>query len=140
MEKDKDIEALFWAQKPTFDDSTEFMARLTRRLDAVELVRQYQERTIRRYRIIMVAAFVVGIICGGASIWWLQSSPIDTSFVSLQAPTGFLLWFARNSRVLACVCLSALMIFSTIAFVSNILDIMDMRRKMKETRTLTRGA
>lgn len=140
MEKDKEIEALFLAQKPTFDDGAEFMARLTKRLDAVEYFKQYQERILRRNRIIMVAAFVAGIICGGACIWWLQSSPIDTSFVSLQAPTGFLLWFVRNSRVLACVCLSALMIFSTIAFVNNILDIMDMHQKMKETRIPTRGA
>lgn len=134
MTKDKDIEALFLAQKPHFDDSAEFMAKLTKRLEAVEFVRQYQARTIRRYRIIMVAAFMVGIICGGVSIVWLLSSPIEASPIDLQAPTGFLLWFARNSRVLACACLSTLMVFATIAFVSNILDIMDMRLKMREKR------
>ncbi len=131
MKKDKAIEDLFLAQKSHFDDSAEFMAKLTKRLEAVEYVKQYQERTLRRYRIVMVAAFVVGIICGGISIVWLQSSPITPSFFDVQAPTGFLLWFARNSRVLASVCLSALMIFCTIAFVHNILDIMDMRARMR---------
>ena len=79
----------------------------------------------------MVAAFVVGIICGGISIVWLQTSPITPSLFDIQAPTGFLLWFARNSRVLASVCLSALMIFCTIAVVHNISDIMDMRARMR---------
>ena len=135
MTKDKDIEDLFLAQKPHFDDSAEFMEKLTKRLEAVEFVKQYQERTIRRYRIVMVAAFVVGIICGGISIAWLQSSPTDTSLVDIQAPTGFLLWFAKNSRVLASVCLSVLMVFCTVAFVNNILEIMDMRQSMKEKKS-----
>lgn len=134
MTKDKDLEDLFLAQKPHFDDSAEFMEKLTKRLEAVEFVKQYQERTLRRNRIMMVTVFLAGIICGGISIAWLQSSPIDTNLFDLQAPTGFLLWFARNSRVLACVCLSALMIFCTVAFVNNILDIMDMCLKMKEKR------
>ena len=134
MTKDKELEQLFLAQKPHFDDSAEFMEKLTKRLEAVEFVKQYQERTIRRYRIVMVTAFVVGIICGGISIAWLQSSPIDTSLINLEAPTGFLLWFAKNVRVLAAVCLSALMIFCMVAFVNNIMEILDMRLKMKEKR------
>ena len=47
--KDKALEELFLAQKPHFDDKVDFMASLTRRLDAVEYVRQHQEATIRRY-------------------------------------------------------------------------------------------
>ena len=132
MTKDKDLEELFLAQKPTFDDGAEFMAKLTKRLDAVEYFKQYQERILRRNRIVMVAAFVVGILSGAVSTAWLLSSPIDTSLFDIQAPTGLLLWFVRNSRVLACVCLSTLMVFCTIAFVNNILDIMDMRLKIKE--------
>ena len=50
MSKDKALEELFLAQKPHFDDNADFMAALTRRLDAVEYVRRHQEATIRRYR------------------------------------------------------------------------------------------
>ena len=85
----------------------------------------------------MVAAFVVGILSGAVSTAWLLSSPIDTSLFDIQAPTGLLLWFVRNSRILACVCLSTLMVFCTIAFVNNILDIMDMRLKIKEMHIRT---
>ena len=35
MTKDKEIEELFHAQKPHFDDGDEFMKKLTKRLDAV---------------------------------------------------------------------------------------------------------
>ena len=49
MSKDQALEELFLAQKPHFDDKADFMAKLTRRLDAVEYVRQHQEATIRRY-------------------------------------------------------------------------------------------
>ena len=58
MVKDKKLEELFLAQKPTFDDQAQFIAQLTRRLDAVEFVRQHQEATLRRYKLAMVAASV----------------------------------------------------------------------------------
>ena len=40
MNKDKALEELFLAQKPHFDDSDAFMASLTKRLDAVEFIKQ----------------------------------------------------------------------------------------------------
>ena len=93
MTKDKALEELFQAQTPRFDDGAEFMAKLTKRLDAVEVVKQYQERTIRRYRIAMVACFVVGIACGVGSTIWLLSAPADEPLFSFQVQTGFLLVF-----------------------------------------------
>ena len=71
MNKDKELEELFLAQKPQFDDNAVFMARLTKRLDAVEYVKQHQEATIRNYKKAMVAAFIVGIISGAVTIVFL---------------------------------------------------------------------
>ena len=68
MSKDKALEELFLAQKPHFDDNADFMAALTRRLDAVEYVRRHQEATIRRYKIAMVVAFVIGVVSGAISL------------------------------------------------------------------------
>ena len=48
--KDRALEELFLAQKPHFVDNEAFMASLTKRLDAVEYIKQYQEATIRRYK------------------------------------------------------------------------------------------
>lgn len=132
MEKDKELEALFLAQKPTFDDSAEFMQKLTKRLDAVEIVKQYQERTLRRYRIVIAVAFVVGIISGTVSTIWLLSSPIEVPSVNFQTQTTFLLWFIQNSRLLAAVFFPMLMTFAACVITSNVLEIVEMRRKMKE--------
>ena len=68
MTKDKALEELFLAQKPHFSDKADFMASLTKRLDAVEYLKQHQEATIRRYKMMMVIAFVVGIICGAVYV------------------------------------------------------------------------
>ena len=132
MTKDKALEELFLAQKPTFDDSAEFMAKLTKRLDAVEIVKRYQERTIRRYRIVIAVAFVVGIVSGTASTIWLLSSPIEVPSVNFQTQKTFLLWLIQNSRLLAAAFFPMLMTFAACIITSNVLEIVEMRRKMKE--------
>ena len=131
MTKDKELEQLFLAQTPHFDDGAEFMAKLTKRLDAVEFVKQYQERTIRRYKMAMVASFVVGIISGGISIWWLLSAPADVPLVNFNVQTGFLFWFVQNSRLLAAAALSLMMTLGVCSIISNVLEIMEMRLRMK---------
>ena len=74
MTKDKALEELFLAHKPQFDDEVDFMAALNKRLDAVEYIKQHQEATLRRYKIAMVAAFIVGIISSSATITFLLNS------------------------------------------------------------------
>lgn len=135
MEKDKAIEALFLAQTRHFDDGDAFMAKLTKRLDAVEFVKQYQERTQHRYRVMMVVAFVVGIISGTASTIWLLSSPIGLPSVNFQTQRTFLLWLVQNSRLLAAAFFPMLMTFAACIIMSNIMDIVDMQRSMKEKRS-----
>ena len=131
MTKDKEIEELFLAQKPTFDDSAEFMAKLTKQLDAVEIVKQYQERTLRQYRTVIAVAFVVGIISGTISTIWLLSSPIELPSVNFQTQTTFLLWLIQNSRLLAAAFFPMLMTFAACIITSNVMEILEMRRKMK---------
>ena len=134
MTKDKTIEELFLAQTPHFDDSAEFMAKLTKRLDAVEFVKQYQERTLRRYKLAMVAVFVVGIISGGISTWWLLSTPANEPLFNFNVQTSFLVWLVQNSRLLAATGLSLLMTLGVCVVISNILEIIDMRQSMEEKR------
>lgn len=135
MTKDKELEALFLAQKHHFDDSAEFMEKLTKRLDAVEFIKQYQVRSLRRYKIMVVAVFVVGILCGGISTWWLLSSPSDEPLFCFSVQTGFLLWLAQNARLLAAAGLSLLMTLGVCVVIGNILEIMDMRQSMEDKRS-----
>ncbi len=130
MTKDKTLEELFFAQKPHFSDSDAFMAALTKRLDAVEYVKQHQETTIRRYKMMMVAAFVVGVISGAVTIAFVLSTPTDVPLFTFHVQTGFLLWFAENSRLIVTTLLSLFMTLGIISIISNVQDILQMRVRL----------
>ena len=131
IKKDKELEELFLAQKPHFDDSDVFMASLTKRLDAVEYLKQHQEATIRRYKILMVAAFVVGIVSGAVSVGYVLSTPADVPLFTFQVQTGFFLWLAEHSRLIVATFLSLLMTVGIISIISNVQDIMRMRVRLE---------
>lgn len=131
MTKDKALEELFLAQKPHFSDNADFMAALTQRLDAVEFIKQHQEATIRRYKMLMVAAFVVGIISGATAIAYVLSTPADIPLFTFQIQTGFLLWLAENSRLITATALSLLMSLGLISIISNVQDILQMRGRLE---------
>ena len=127
MNKDQALEELFLAQKPQFDDSEAFMASLNKRLDAVEYIKQHQEATIRRYKMALVAAFVVGIISGGITIAFLLSTPAAVPLFTFQAQTGILSWLAANSRILTATALSLLVTFGLVSIIGNVQEIRSMR-------------
>ena len=131
MKKDKALEELFLAQKPHFDDNADFMASLNKRLDAVEFIKRHQEAAIRRYKMAMVAAFVVGIISGAVTIGIVLSTPATTPFFTFNVQTGILLWLAENSRLIVTTLLSLLMTFGIISIISNVQDILRMRGHLK---------
>ena len=130
MERDKKLEELFLAQKPTFDDKAEFISQLTRRLDAVEFVRQHQEATLRHYKMAMVVAFVVGIVSGAVTMAFILSTPADVPLFTLKVQNGFLLWFADNSRVIVATALALLMSLGIISIINNVIDIVNLRRRL----------
>ena len=129
MVKDKKLEELFLAQKPTFDDKADFMAKVTRRLDAVEYVRQHQEATMRRYKLAMVAAFIVGIVSGAITMAFVLSTPADVPLFTFSVESSILLWIAENSRVIATTALALLMSLGIMSIISNVQDIVALRHK-----------
>ena len=131
MMKDKALEELFLAQKPHFSDNADFMVALTKRLDSVEFIKQHQEAAIRRYKMLMVVAFMVGIVSGAISIGYVLSTPADVPLFTFQVQTSFLLWLTENSRWIAATGLSMLMTMGIISIISNIQDILRMRVYLK---------
>ena len=127
MNKDKALEELFLAQKPQFDDSETFMASLNKRLDALEYIKQHQEATIRRYKMALVAAFVVGIISGAVTIAFVLSVPAAVPLFTFRVQTGWLSWLAANSRIITATALSLLVTLGLISIIGNIQDIRSMR-------------
>ena len=128
MNKDKELEELFLAQQPHFDDNEAFMASLNKRLDAVEYVKQHQEATIRRYKLAMVAAFVVGIISGAITIAFVLSMPAEVPLFTFNAQSAVLIWLSEHSRIIVTTALSLLMGFGVFSIFSNVMDIMNMRK------------
>ena len=125
--KDKELEQLFLAQRPSFDDKDEFMMRLERKLDAVEYLRQYEEANLRRYKYAMIAAFVAGFIAGGALLALVLSTPSELPLFTFHASSGILLAIEQYSRTIATIVLSLIMGLGIISIVSNVLDIVQMR-------------
>ena len=130
MNKDKALEDLFLAQKPHFDDNNAFMASLQKRLDAVEYVKQHQEAAIRRYKLMMVVAFVAGLISGGVAMALVLFMPVGAPLFTFRGQTGFFAWLAENSRLIVVTALSLLMSFGHISIVRNVLDIVNMRKHL----------
>ncbi|MBP3688710.1 MAG: hypothetical protein J6I54_01840 [Bacteroidaceae bacterium] len=124
MTKDKALEELFLAQQPLFDDQADFMATLTRRLDAVEYVRQHQEATLRHYRMAMVAAFVVGLFGGGITLALVLSMPAGTPMFAIHVQSDILQLFVDNLRTLFAAILSFLMTLASIGIFSNVHNMM----------------
>lgn len=118
--KDKALEDLFLASKPTFDDTDDFMKALNKRLDAVEYIKQHEEATIRRYRYIMLVAFILGILCGGVIIALLFSMPAEVSLFSFNSESALLLFIENNSRLIVTVALSLLTCYGIVNVVDMI--------------------
>ena len=127
MIKDKALEELFLVQRPQFDDKDEFMARLTKKLDAVEYLRQYEEANLCRYKYAMLAVFVAGIVVGGALLAFVLSTPSQLPLLTFHASSGIMLAIEQYSRTVATIALSLIMGFGIISIVSNILDIAQMK-------------
>ena len=128
MNKDKALEELFLAQKPQFDDSDDFMASLTKRLDAVEYIKQHQEATLRRYRMAVVVAFLAGLIVGGIAIAYILMSPTDVPLFKFNTHHLFFLeWLCVNSRMVTVTAISLLMTVGITSFIGNIQEILRMR-------------
>lgn len=134
--KDKALEELLLAQKPHFDDGDAFMAALTERLESVEYIKQHQEATIRRYRLAILVALVVGVISGAITMAFVLSAPTDAplfSFFIVRSEnhllSGLLLWVSENSRLITAALLSVMMTFGFISIINNIHEINSMRHR-----------
>jgi thiol-disulfide isomerase/thioredoxin len=133
MTKDKSLEELFLSHQPQFNDKANFMASLNKRLDAVEFIKQHQEATIHRYKMSMVVAFVVGVICGIATMAYMFFMPANMSLFTFHVHAGFFLWFTENSQSIIATSLILLMSIGIMSIIDNIQDIIQLREKKINT-------
>ena len=68
MKEKTTIEELFAQYQPDMGDRNEYMTQLSKKLEAAEYAKRYREAQTRRYRRMMVAVFISGIVTGAIGI------------------------------------------------------------------------
>ena len=96
MKEKTTIEDLFAQYQPDMGDRNEYMEKLSKKLAAAEYAKQYREAQTRRYRRMMVAVFISGIVTGAIGIVLVLSHPqwllpTQTASVGVSFPAFSLL-------------------------------------------------
>lgn len=96
MKEKTTIEDLFARYQPDMGDRDEYMERLSKKLEAAEYAKRYREAQTRRYRRMMVAVFISGIVTGAIGIVLVLSHPqwlltTQTTSVGVSFPAFSLL-------------------------------------------------
>ena len=96
MKEKTTIEELFARYQPDMGDRNEYLEKLSKKLEAAEYAKRYREAQTRRYRRMMVAVFISGIITGAIGIVLVLSHPqwllpTQTASVGVSFPAFSLL-------------------------------------------------
>ena len=89
MKEKTTIEELFAQYQPDMGDRNEYMKQISKKLDAAEYAKRYREAQTRRYRRMMVAVFISGIVTGAIGIVFVLSHPqwlLPAETVSVDVP------------------------------------------------------
>ncbi len=96
MKEKTTIEDLFAQYQPNLGDRNEYLEKLSKKLEAAEYAKRYREIQTRRYRRMMVAVFISGIVTGAIGIVLVLSHPqwllpTQTASVGVSFPAFSLL-------------------------------------------------
>ena len=96
MKEKTTIEELFAQYQPDMGDRNEYLEKLSKKLEAAEYAKRYREVQTRRYRRMMVAVFISGIVTGAIGIVLVLSHPqwllpTQTASVGVSFPAFSLL-------------------------------------------------
>lgn len=117
-DKDKTLEQIFGDFNPDLSNGDAFMARLDRKLDAVEFIKARQEKQLRQYRYAVMAAFVLGVAVSGVMFAIILGEPADLPAFSFGIESLPFLLLEENSRMLSLTGLAMLMSAGIIVIVN----------------------
>ena len=117
-DKDKTLEQIFGDFNPDLGNGDAFMARLDRKLDAVEFIKARQEKQLRQYRYAVMAAFVLGVAVSGVMFAIILGEPADQPTFSFGIESLPFLLLEENSRMLSLTGLAMLMSAGIIVIVN----------------------
>lgn len=109
MEQKDTLQELFNGFTPDLGQEDLFMQHLEKKLQAVEYIKQQQERQLRRYRYAIIAAFVMGVAVSGGVFVYILDNPIGQPTFSFGIHSLPFLFLEQNSRMISLTGLSLLM-------------------------------
>ena len=91
MKEKTTIEELFAQYQPDMGNRNEYMTQLSKKLEAAEYAKRYREAQTRRYRRMMVAVFISGIVTGaiGMVLVLLHPQWLIPAGITIEAPAIF---------------------------------------------------
>ena len=91
MKEKTTIEDLFAQYQPDMGDRNEYLEKLSKKLAAAEYAKQYREAQTRRYRRMMVAVFISGIVTGTIAMVLVLLHPqwLIPAGITIEAPAMF---------------------------------------------------
>ena len=99
MKEKTTIEDFFAQYQPDMGDRNEYMTQLAKKLEAAEYAKRYREAQTRRYRRMMVAVFISGIVTGAIGIVLVLTHPLWL-FPTQTFPTSAFPAFSLLPKVL----------------------------------------
>lgn len=135
MEQKDTLQELFNGFTPDLGQEDLFMQRLEKKLEAVEYIKQLQERQLRRYRYAIIAAFVMGVAVSGGVFVYILDNPIGQPTFSFGIHSLPFLFLEQNSRMISLTGLSLLMGIAIIVIVNMWQELAGMQELYGKTKT-----
>lgn len=118
MKRSDSLESLFNSFNPTMTNEQAFMDKLNRKLEAVEYIKQMQERQIKRQRYLMLIAVVLCTIVCTAVITVMKEESLVLSGFSFSLRALPYMLSPENLRVISIIILSLSISGAMIALIS----------------------
>lgn len=136
--KDPELEQLFDAFRPTPEDGADFLARLDKQLDAIELVRQLQAQQRRRNRYILAGTFVGGLVAGLLLYAFVMPVAGTLPAVSVGMQSQVLRFIFDNAQLFAIMLLCLMVVAGIIVVISTWLDMAERRENRDIAKRMKR--
>ena len=136
--KDPELEQLFDAFRPTPEDGADFLARLEKQLDAIELVRQLQAQQRQRNRYILAGTFVGGLVAGLLLYAFVMPAVGTLPAVSVDMQSQVLRFIFDNAQLFAIMLLCLMVVAGIIVVISTWLDMAERRENRDIAKRMKR--
>lgn len=120
------LEDLFAGYTPQLGDNSVFMASITQKLEAVDVVKRIKDAKIRRLRKFVFASFLSGVLIGCSLLAILLSCYDNTQQHSILEQLAPLLLINKENYVLFILSVSILTSFGIAAILISIQEVLDL--------------